>query len=250
MKPMKVNYTDIAANYDKHRSYSEKETIKLIEFGEIREGLRILDLGCGTGNVSSQIRNNINVDIIAADKSLPMLEVARGKSLEVLCIEAGADCLPFRDNTFDIAIAAYVIHQIDNLEAMFYECYRILKNGRLLIMTSSHRQIENQHPVLKRFFPSAIDIDKARFPDIPEVDRMLHKAGFRDIKHDDIHVEAIPLNEEYLQKVKGKFISTYHLIPQEEFELGVSRLEDYINNNRQPEHREWQGTLIRAEKDG
>jgi len=128
--------------------------------------------------------------------------------------------------------------------------HRVLRDGKLVIFTSSHRQIETQHPVLKEFFPSAIDIDKARFPDIPEVDRMLREAGFTDIEHDEIHVEAIPLNEEYLQKVKGKFISTYHLIPQEEFELGVSRLEDYINNNRQPEHREWQGTLIRAEKDG
>jgi ubiquinone/menaquinone biosynthesis C-methylase UbiE len=221
-----------------------------IDYAGIRAGMFVLDLGCGTGNISKQLQRHIKLDIVGVDKSLSMLRIATDKSLDVLRADVDTCCLPFRDNTFDVIIAAYVIHQISNIPAVFSECYRVLNNGRLLIMTSSHRQIENQHPVLKEFFPSVIDIDKTRFPDIAEVDRLLYDVGFSDIEHDEINVESIPLDDKYLQKVKGKFVSTYHLIPQEEFETGVKLLDDYIKNNRKPEYKEWQGTLIRAEKCG
>ena len=247
---MKVDYSDIAANYDKHRSYSEEEIRKIIEFGGIGEGMRVLDLGCGTGNVSSQIQQYVNADIVAADKSLPMLEKACSKSLAALCVDADAGCLPFRDNTFDIVMAVYVIHQIDNLKAMLSECYRILRNGRLLIITSSHRQIESEHPVYERFFPSFTAIDKARFPDIPVLDSYLESLGFNGIRHDVIHVENVPLDDTYLQKVKGKYVSTYHLIPENEFRRGVVELEKYIRNSHHTELMDWQATLLRADKDG
>lgn len=245
---MKVNYSDISKTYDKHRSYSENEIKEIIRFAGIKEGMRVLDIGCGTGNVSSQLLGHINMDAVGIDISLPMLEVAKGKSLEVIVADAGHHYLPFQDNTFDTVILAYVIHQISSLLPLFAECNRVLRNGTLVILTSSHRQIEHQHPVIKEFFPSLIDTDKARFTDIPEVDALLDQAGFTDIEHAEMRIEKIPLDDAYLQKVKGKYVSTYHLLPQSEFENGVARLEKFIKNSRQPEFREWRCTLIRAEK--
>jgi SAM-dependent methyltransferase len=177
-----------------------------------------------------------------------MLEVARCKSLEVICADAGRGRLPFREGSFGTIIGAFVIHQIDNLDNLFSECYRILRNGVLVLFTSSHRQIESQHPVIKRFFPGLIDIDKARFPDIPEVEHLLKAAGFTDIKHEEIRVRRDPIDEKFLEKVKGKYISTYHLLPQKGFEIGVAGLEEFINNTRRTEPGEWGGTLIRARK--
>ena len=247
---MKANYTDISKTYDKYRSYSEKEIKKIIEFARIREGTRILDVGCGTGNVAVQLKKLIEVDVVGIDISMPMLEVARGKSLKVVCADAGSGHLPFRDNSFDMTIGAYIVHQIDNLQSMFSECCRVLGSGAIVLFTSSHRQIEYQHPVIKQFFPSLIDIDKARFPDIPEIDRRLGSAGFTDIRHEEIRVENIPMDDEYLQKVKGKYVSTYHLLPQKEFEAGVKRLEAFIRKSHRTEFREWRGTLIYGKKKG
>ena len=61
-------------------------------------------------------------------------------------------------------------------------------------------------------------------------------------------VENIPIDYEYLQKVKNKYVSTYYLIPQSEFENGVKQLEDFITNMKQPEFRDWHGTIIRGLK--
>jgi methionine biosynthesis protein MetW len=245
---MDVNYTDISKTYDDYRSYPESLIKKIIALGNISQGKKVLDLGCGTGNIASQLRKAIKADVIGVDASFDMLKVAKGKSLEVICADIDNQQLPFRDGSFDTVIVAYVIHQIKNLTFLLSECYRVLRDGVLVLLTSSHKQIENQHPVIKVFFPSYIDIDRGRFPDIHRVDYLLGSLGLKDIKHEEVIVENIPIDYEYLQKVKDKYVSTYYLIPQSEFENGVKQLEDFIVNMKQPEFRDWHGTIIRGLK--
>ncbi|HEY41903.1 MAG TPA: class I SAM-dependent methyltransferase [Dehalococcoidia bacterium] len=247
---MSIDYTDISQTYDEYRSFSKHRTQKLAEFGGIREGMKVLDVGCGTGSLASQLLDLLNLDIVGVDISLPMLRAAREKSLEVICTNAANNRLPFRDSCFDIITATYVIHQISNLEHLFSECHRVLRDGALVLLTSSHEQIENEHPVFKRFFPGAIDIDKARFPDVPVICDLLVTAGFHDIKHEAVLGERISIDEEYLRKVKGKYVSTYRLLPQTEFERGVNKLETYIRTLSQPEYATWRGTLIYGRKRG
>jgi len=210
--------------------------------------MRALDVGCGTGNLASQLLDMMSLNMVGADISLPMLKIARGKSLEVVCTDAANNRLPFRDNYFDTITATYVIHQISNLKLLFSECHRIIRDGTLVLLTSSHEQIENEHPVFKRFFPGAIDIDKAQFPDIPVICDLLATVGFRDIKHKPVLGDSIVIDEEYLRKVKGKYVSTYRLLPESEFEHGINELEIYIKNLSQPESATWRGTLIHAQK--
>jgi len=241
---MRIDYTDISQTYDEHRSFSKDITEKVVEFGGIRQGMKVLDVGCGTGNLATQLLDLMNLDVIGVDISLPMLKVARGKSLEVICADAANNRLPFLDSCFDIITATYVIHQISNLELLFAECHRVLRKGVLVLLTSSHEQIEDEHPVFKRFFPGAISIDKARFPDIPVIYSLLAAAGFRDIKHEPVLGEKIPIDEEYLHKVEGRYVSTYRLLPQREFERGVTELETYIKGLSKPESVVWRGTLI------
>lgn len=218
---MKVDYDDISKTYDKYRSYPSSLIEKIVEFGEIKGGAKVLDLGCGTGNVASQLRQLANISTIGVDISTPMLK-----------------------------IATYVIHQITNPRLLLSECYRILRDGALLLLTSSHSQIEHAHPVIKEYFPSYIDIDKDRFPDIPEIENLIHSAGFRGIEHYRLLVEKIPIDQEYLLKVRGKYVSTYRLLPQKEFELGVKELETFIRNKKRPAFVEWRGTLVRGMKHG
>jgi ubiquinone/menaquinone biosynthesis C-methylase UbiE len=177
-----------------------------------------------------------------------MLKVAKDKSLEVICTDIDNQQLPFRDGSFDTVIVAYVIHQVKNLQFLLSECYRVLRDGVLVLLTSSHEQIENQHPVIKDFFPSYIDVDKGRFPDIHHIDYLLNSLGLQDIKHEEITLENIPIDYEYLQKVKNKYVSTYYLIPKSEFENGVKRLEAFIANSKQPQFKDWHGMLVCGQK--
>lgn len=243
-----VNYAGISKIYDSYRSYPDDLVKRIIELGRISRGKKVLDLGCGTGNIAWQIKNKIDANLVGVDVSLAMLKVARNKSLEVLCTNIDNQLLPFRDSSFDSIIGAYVIHQIKNLNFLLSECYHVLRNGELVLLTSSHKQIEDQHPIIKDFFPSYISIDKSRFPDIHKIADILVSSGFKDIKHEEVTVANIPIDSEYLQKVKNKYVSTYHLMPAGEFENGVAKLEAFIMNSVQPEFRDWHATIIRGLK--
>ena len=239
-----VNYADISKTYDSYRSYPQGLIKRIIELGRISQGKKVLDLGCGTGNIAWQIKNTVDTDLIGIDVSLAMLKVANSKSLEVICTDIDNQQLPFRDSSFDTVMGAYVIHQIKNLNFMLSEIYRVLRDGVLVLLTSSHRQIENQHPIVKEFFPSYVDIDKGRFPDIDRIDSLLESLAFKDIKHEEVTVANIPIDYEYLQKVKNKYVSTYHLMPESEFENGIAKLEAFIMKRSQPEFRDWRGTIV------
>jgi SAM-dependent methyltransferase len=243
-----VNYAGISKIYDSYRSYPDGLLKRIIDLGRISRGKKVLDLGCGTGNIAWQIKNKIDADLIGVDVSLAMLMVAKSKSIDVICTNIDSQQLPFRDSSFDSIVGAYVIHQIKNLNFLLSECYRVLRNGALVLLTSSHKQIEDQHPIIKDFFPSYISIDKGRFPDIHKIDDVLGSSGFKDIKHEEVTVANIPINHEYLQKVKNKYVSTYYLMPESEFENGIAKLEAFIMNNGQPEFRDWHGTIIRGLK--
>ena len=160
---MAVNYTDISKTYDSYRFYPDGLIKKIIELGRISQGKKVLDLGCGTGNVAWQIKNKIDADLIGVDASLVMLKVAKDKSLEVICTDIDNQQLPFRDSSFDTIIGAYVIHQIKNLNFILSECYRVLRDGVLLLLTSSHKQIEDQHPIIKAFSPAMSILIKVDF---------------------------------------------------------------------------------------
>jgi ubiquinone/menaquinone biosynthesis C-methylase UbiE len=239
-----VDYTGISKIYDSYRSYPDDLIKRIIELGRIGRGKKVLDLGCGTGNIAYQIKNIVDADLIGVDVSLDMLKVAKSKSLEVVRTDVDNQQLPFRDSSFDTVMGAYVIHQIKNLNFMLSEIYRVLRDGVLVLLTSSHRQIENQHPIVKEFFPSYVDIDKGRFPDIDRIDSLLESLAFKDIKHEEVTVANIPIDYEYLQKVKNKYVSTYHLMPESEFENGIAKLEAFIMKRSQPEFRDWRGTIV------
>jgi len=125
--------------------------------------MKILDLGCGTGNLSASVLDFIKVDMTGLDKSFPMLKKAKAKALQVICADADYN-LPFNDHSFDVVIGSYVIHHIKNRMSLIAECFRILCDGSLIFLTSSHDQIERLHPVIKEFFPSMIELDKKDSP--------------------------------------------------------------------------------------
>ncbi|MHB8085846.1 MAG: methyltransferase domain-containing protein [Dehalococcoidia bacterium] len=245
---MRIDYSSISGNYDKYRSYPSELIERMVRFGEIHAGTRVLDVGCGTGNVSSRLREVVDIETIGLDQSLSMLEAALAKGVDVICADADYFNLPFRTNSFDTVIAAYVIQHLDNAGSLFGECYRVLRQCFLVLLTSSHNQIESQHPVISEFFPGTVEIEKARFMDILQIENLLGTVGFTDMWREEVHVEGIPIDRRYLEQVKNKFVSTYHLLPQNDFEEGVKRLEAFIKGNEETEYREWRGTLVRARK--
>ena len=108
---------------------------KILGFLKISDGMRILDLGTGSGYLSFPIaKNNPGCDVIGLDIVNAALEANRTRAdvegIENLSFVSydGID-FPFEDDTFDLVVTRYALHHFPDIEHSIGEVNRVLKNG-------------------------------------------------------------------------------------------------------------------------
>ena len=103
----------------------------------------VLDVACGTGDLSLELNKNSKAQIIGTDFCRPMLNVAKEKTLatnaQIPYVEADAMTLPFHDESFEAVTIAFGLRNLPNFEKGLCELNRILKpGGKLVVLECSH----------------------------------------------------------------------------------------------------------------
>lgn len=98
----------------------------------LKDGDSVLDLCCGSGDISSLIMNEIqaDVDITAVDFSPDMLKIARKRLAEhdkISFIQADVLKLPFADASFSHAIISFGLRNLEDIDIGIQEINRVLK---------------------------------------------------------------------------------------------------------------------------
>ena len=97
---------------------------------------RILDVGCGTGDLSVEFAEV--APVFGCDFSHPMLTIGAKKAgaaatrHPVAMLEGDALRLPFADSTFDSAVSAFVLRNLADLRAGILEMRRVVRPGGVL----------------------------------------------------------------------------------------------------------------------
>jgi demethylmenaquinone methyltransferase / 2-methoxy-6-polyprenyl-1,4-benzoquinol methylase len=98
-----------------------------------RPEARVLDLCCGTGDMTFALRRRANgsSQIVGADFSHAMLQRAavKGKGTALKWIEADALRLPFPDSNFNLITAAFGFRNLADYDAGLREMVRVLRPG-------------------------------------------------------------------------------------------------------------------------
>ncbi len=93
----------------------------------------ILDFGAGTGVFSEYVKNKGT--IIGIEPSVEMIKRGREKRDFIKFVNSFGENLPFKSNTFDYVISAYVMRNLDSLENGLKEIKRVLKlEGSLIVL--------------------------------------------------------------------------------------------------------------------
>jgi len=138
-------FNRISPIYGLFFSYQKKRYAKTLD--SMKELLlpHVLDVGCGTGALCSALADR-KLEVTGVEPAVRMLEVARKKTKgqTITYIQADAtDRLPFEDKQFDISIASYVAHGMEQEKrfALYHEMSRVTRS-RVII----HDYNANRNP--------------------------------------------------------------------------------------------------------
>jgi ubiquinone/menaquinone biosynthesis C-methylase UbiE len=115
----------------------------------LKEGSRLLEIGCGAGNllVQASVQRTFPV---ALDLSMQALTFVRSRLQELeagrealkgfACIQSIGEHLPFADGSFDFILLSEVIEHLEAPQMSIREASRVLRpGGRLLITTPNYQ---------------------------------------------------------------------------------------------------------------
>ncbi len=127
---MRFDHFSIVAPLYARVTYSKRDVMR--EVAALPAKGCLLDVGGGTGRVSSAIRDLID-DVVIADVSLGMLKQTRfSSSLRSVC--GASESLPFPDDSFERVIMVDALHHVINHAQSAHEMLRVLKPGGILVI--------------------------------------------------------------------------------------------------------------------
>jgi SAM-dependent methyltransferase len=102
---------------------------------------RVLEVGCGWGELAARIADELAADVVAVDLSPRMVELARERGVDARV--ADAQWLPFADAEFDCVTANWMLYHVSDLDGALAEFGRVLRpGGRLVAATNSLRHLD------------------------------------------------------------------------------------------------------------
>jgi trans-aconitate methyltransferase len=113
--------------YDNKHAFVSQYGESVLELLDVKPGERILDLGCGTGDLAKQIQEH-DAEVTGIDASPEMIAKAKAKYPELDFSVANAASFHF-DEPFDAVFTNAVLHWIHDADGVIKSVYKVLKPG-------------------------------------------------------------------------------------------------------------------------
>ncbi|MCP9487343.1 MAG: class I SAM-dependent methyltransferase [Gaiellaceae bacterium MAG52_C11] len=113
---------------------------------------RVLEVGCGPGEAAERIAAS-GVEVEALDISERMVELTRARGVNARVGDVQE--LPFEDESFDAALAGWMLYHVPDVERGVAELARVLRpGGRLVAVTNRREHLRELRELLGGDFPT------------------------------------------------------------------------------------------------
>lgn len=191
----KINYNKQAEVYDE--SGDGKFVAPM--YGEIinrvmnANAKKILDVGCGTGNVLMKLNINKDLNLYGLDISEKMIETAKKNLGNKVELKIGdSEYMPWEDDFFDVIVCNASFHHYPNPEKVLLEMKRVLKSkGTLIIGDPTAPVIGRQ---ILNLFCKVSNHGDYRIYSKKEIEILLIKCGFNPFDFKKINCKSFAIN--------------------------------------------------------
>lgn len=169
----------------------------------LTETASVLDVACGTGDLSIALRQAGRAKVIGLDFCRPMLDIAARKEAATMIpfIEGDALSLPFADESFDIVTIAFGLRNLADVEGGLRELRRVLKRaGQLGILEFSHPIVPGFNALFQFYFTRVLPRlggivsgsrgayeylpdSVSRFPNQKRLAELMREVGFAKVEY-------------------------------------------------------------------
>jgi SAM-dependent methyltransferase len=105
------------------------------------EPARVLDVGCGQGELAERIGRELGSEVVGVDQSARMVELTRARGVDARVGDVQALTLP--DESFDCVVAAWMLFHVPYVDLGVSEIARVLRSGgRLVAATNGADHLE------------------------------------------------------------------------------------------------------------
>jgi len=170
----------------------------------LKRDAQVLDVGCGTGDLSIELFEKTAARVVGLDFCRPMLELAKQKASQLSFIEGDGLCLPFAEGTFDALTAGFVVRNLASVEGGLTEFYRVLKpQGTMVILEFSQPTVPGVRQFVRFYYSRLLPAIGAwfsgsrsayeylpnsigKFPNQETLAGMIRAAGFVEVEFENL----------------------------------------------------------------
>ena len=190
----------LSLNIDKRwRRLVRRQLLEVLD----REEATVLDVACGTGDLSIELKRGAKSRVVGSDFCRPMLEIAREKTAEIGLsipyVKGDALDLPFDDFSFDAVTIAFGLRNLSSFASGLSELRRVLKHGgKLVILEFSTPLVPGFRGLFRLYFTEVLPRigglisgsrgayeylpdSVSKFPDQKTLAGLLQETGFSEV---------------------------------------------------------------------
>jgi SAM-dependent methyltransferase len=198
------------------------------------EGLRVMDLGCGTGVVTRALRDHLadSAELYGVDLSETLLKKAQALAgdSQIQWTKAEVGPLPFEADSFDFVIMHTLLSHVPDLESCLRDTRRVLKSdGQLIIFDADYASTTFAYPDfekmreidLKLLSGLVTHLDVCR-----QLPRLLKGSGFRLGSHRSYLLSEAGIGDYWMSSVRSfaKLIPALGILPEAEGQAWVEHM--------------------------